>query len=425
MSPSGWFPPSGAGHRLPAARGTGARRGFGGTWWGRAWVDALEDRARLDPNRLPRGRRYARSGAVGDLVATGGQVRAQVQGSRARPYNVALRVRAFTPDEWERCLDAMASQAGHAAALLDGELLPEVLDDVAAAGLDLLPGAGELGPRCSCPDAADPCKHAAAVCYLVADLLDADPFVLLLLRGREREAVLAGLRTRRTGSGAGRSVPAAAPDAGVPARTAWARVPGPLPQVPRPPARPGVPALLAVDPPPGSPLRRDDLVALAADAVSRAWGLATGEDDGGLHLSETADLARRAALVLGTPGFEVLASRAGVPPRALARHALAWRAGGAAGLAVLEQKWDPDAADLAEGRDVLAAAGRVRVQGNAVTCGPVQLRLGREGLWWRMDKVGGAWELHRPPSAQPQVLVDERPAVRSAVELPAQDGRAR
>jgi uncharacterized Zn finger protein len=415
MSPSGSFPPSGAGHRLPAARGTGARRGFGGTWWGRAWVAALEDRARLDPNRLPRGRRYARSGAVGDLVATGGQVRAQVQGSRARPYAVVLRVRAFTPDEWERCLDAMASQAGHAAALLDGELLPEVLDDVAAAGLDLLPGAGELGPRCSCPDAADPCKHAAAVCYLVADLLDADPFVLLLLRGREREAVLAGLRARRTGGGAGQSVPAAAPDAGVPARAAWARVPGPLPQVPRPPSRPGAPALLAVDPPPGSPLRRDDLVALAADAAGRAWELATGEGNGGLQLSETADLARRAALVLGTPRFEVLAARAEVPPRS----------GGAAGLAVLEQKWDPDVADLAEGRDALAATGKVRVQGNTVTCGPVQLRLGLDGLWWRLDKVGGVWELHRPPSAEPQELVDQEPAVRSTAELSGQDGRAR
>ena len=42
--------------------------GFGRTWWGRAWVQALEQRARLDPNRLPRGRGYARDGAVGELL---------------------------------------------------------------------------------------------------------------------------------------------------------------------------------------------------------------------------------------------------------------------------------------------------------------------------------------------------------------------
>ena len=29
---------------------------FGRTWWGRAWLEALEQRARLDPDRLPRGR---------------------------------------------------------------------------------------------------------------------------------------------------------------------------------------------------------------------------------------------------------------------------------------------------------------------------------------------------------------------------------
>ena len=42
-------------------------RTFGVTWWGRAWVDALEGRAQLDPNRLPRGRTYARTGRVGEL----------------------------------------------------------------------------------------------------------------------------------------------------------------------------------------------------------------------------------------------------------------------------------------------------------------------------------------------------------------------
>src|SRR4030095_278203 len=69
----------------------------------------------------------------------------------------------------------------------------EVADDVRRAGTDLLPGPGELQPRCSCPDWADPCKHAAAVCYLVAGALDADPFSLLLLRGRRREQGLGAL----------------------------------------------------------------------------------------------------------------------------------------------------------------------------------------------------------------------------------------
>jgi uncharacterized Zn finger protein len=182
----------------PAAGPRRRRRGFGLTWWGEAWVTALEQRARLDPNRLPRGRSYARGGTVGELTIAPGEVRAAVQGRRVRPYLVRVRVRVLDAGEWDRVLDAIAAQIGHAAALLDGELLPEVADDVRSAGTDLLPGPGELQPRCSCPDWADPCKHAAAVCYLVAGALDADPFsLLLLLRGCRRDEVLAGLRARR------------------------------------------------------------------------------------------------------------------------------------------------------------------------------------------------------------------------------------
>jgi len=73
---------------------------------------------------------------------------------------VLVAVRFF---HWGRVLDLISAQLGRAAAMLDGDLPPDIADDVAAAGLDLLPGAGEIGPRCSCPDDADPCKHAAAV----------------------------------------------------------------------------------------------------------------------------------------------------------------------------------------------------------------------------------------------------------------------
>src|SRR5580704_5314775 len=173
------------------------RQVFGRTWWGRSWVEALEQRARLDPNRLPRGRTYARKGNVGTLTVEPGMVKAPVHGSRVTPYVVHVRVRVFDEQEWDRLFDAIAGRAAHTAALLDGDLLPEVVADAASAGVELLPGAGEVGPRCSCPDWANPCKHAAAVVYLMADVLDADPFALLLLRGRTRDEVLAALRRRR------------------------------------------------------------------------------------------------------------------------------------------------------------------------------------------------------------------------------------
>ena len=44
-------------------------------------------------------------------------------------------------------------------------------------GLPLFPGAArELSLDCSCPDGAVPCKHFAAMFYLLAEAFDEDPF---------------------------------------------------------------------------------------------------------------------------------------------------------------------------------------------------------------------------------------------------------
>ncbi len=396
---------------------------FGRTWWGQAWVDALEQRARLDPNRLPRGRDYARSGAVGELTLAPGEARAQVQGRKTEPYEVRIRVRRFTDEEWDRVLTAISARLGHAAALLDGELPPEIAEDAAGAGLDLLPGGGEIGPRCSCPDDADPCKHSAAACYLVADALDADPFVLLLLRGRTRDQVLAGVRTRRRGApgearagaaagaraGTGR---AAHDDVGVDAREAFdAPVPrAEIPAPPLPPAHPGQPAALPVDPPAWRAGLGSDLLELAADAAARAWEMAVGlSADAGLGLSTDADLARRAARALGTPAFGPIAARSGIGGRELARQALAWRHGGLAGLELLHGEWDP-VAEEPESGDLLKAARNVlrsktgaaeSVAGNRVTAGRLQLRLGRDLRWYPYARSDGGWEPSGPPEADP------------------------
>ncbi|MEP6526897.1 MAG: SWIM zinc finger family protein [Nocardioidaceae bacterium] len=380
------------------------RRQFGHTWWGVAWVTALEDRARLDPNRLPRGRTYARSGAVGELEVSAGAVRAPVRGRRPAPYQVRVRVRVFTPPEWDRVLDAIAGQIGHVAALLEGELPPEVAEDVLAVGLDLLPGPGEVQPRCSCPDWADPCKHAAAVCYLVADLIDTDPFRLLLLRGRDRDDVLGALRARRAAAGAprhaGSFVFPGDPDTGVEARAAYVdSAKPPLPLTPLPPVRPGHPAALSTPP----PELADALRALAADAAARAWSLAVGEGDGGLTLAVDADLARRAAAALGSADFDQLAILAKRRRRDLARAALAWQAGGPDGLNVLTDSWRPDPDAVAEARRALGRESTARA--NRVTRGDIQLRLGRDGRWYRFHRHRGAWDPDGQPDADPSALV--------------------
>jgi uncharacterized Zn finger protein len=398
---------------------------FGRTWWGRAWVEALEQRARLDPNRLPRGRDYARSGAVGELILAPGEARARVQGRKTEPYEVRIRVRRFTDAEWDRVFTAISARLGHAAALLDGELPPQIAEDAVGAGLDLLPGGGEIGPRCSCPDDADPCKHSAAACYLVTDALDADPFVLLLLRGRTRDQVLAGVRARRRGAPVdtdtavgsaptpGALQPRAIDDEGVDARAAFgAPMPSAeIPAPPLPPARPGQPAALPVDPPASRADLGSDLFELAADAAARAWEMAVGlSADPGLGLSVDADLARRAGRALGTPAFVKLAARSGVSARELARQALAWRDGGLAGLELLHSEWDP-ATEEPEAPELLRAArsamrdknggAETVVEGNRITTGRLQLRLGRDLRWFPYARSDGEWEPSGPPDSDP------------------------
>ena len=127
-------------------------------------------------------------------------------------------------------LDALAADASLTAAMLAGELPREVEDVVAAQGVALFPAArGDLAMDCTCPDSTVPCKHLAAVFYLLAERFDADPFAVLALRGRDRETVLDALRARRTraperpaaAGGPGRLLPRAAA-AGAAGRTAHA-----------------------------------------------------------------------------------------------------------------------------------------------------------------------------------------------------------
>jgi transposase-like protein len=277
------------------------------------------------------------------------------------------------------------------------------VDDVREAGLDLLPGAGEVLTNCNCPDFAVPCKHSAAVCYLVADALDDDPFALLLLRGRRKDELLETLRSRRGGAASAAVAPRTPPPAGIPARAAFSAggvVPMPVP--PRPLNAPGVPvAVKVLDPPRSSGVDVRDLIALATDAARRAWELASGDAD--LDLTYEQDLARRAADALGTPELADLAHRAGISARQLTTWATAWRHGGRGGLAVATDA--PHDVDPETLTDAMSALPGATVEANRVTAGKLQLRLGKDNLWYRFDNSFNDWTLTRPPSPDPRDLL--------------------
>jgi uncharacterized Zn finger protein len=175
------------------------RRGaFGKSWWASRWIAALEKL--VNPARLARGRTYARAGQVASLEIGPAGVKALVQGSRPEPYEVSIEFKRLSDAEWQRVIDAMAAEALYAARLLSGEM-PEQIEEVfAAVGTSLFPAAeGDMRTRCSCPDWANPCKHIAAVHYLLGERFDDDPFLMFLLRGRSQDEIVAALRARRAG----------------------------------------------------------------------------------------------------------------------------------------------------------------------------------------------------------------------------------
>ncbi|WP_231406322.1 MULTISPECIES: SWIM zinc finger family protein [unclassified Streptomyces] len=367
---------------------------FAGTWWGNAWVGALEQGA-LDAKRLARGRGYADQGHVDAITVTPGLVLAYVRGSRPRPYRVQVRVRTLEDEDWERFLDAAADRPGHIAALLDKEL-PQSLADC---GVPLLPGPGDLAPRCSCPDSGHPCKHAAALCYQTARLLDADPFVLLLLRGRGEKELLDAL-SRRSAARAARAARDRQPQTLPGVRAADALAPRELPPLPPPlpvPPHPEQPPAYPSAPGGPDPFALDQL---ATDAAARAHALLVSGRDPVGELTLWQDAVRLAA---ARPGsgltaatrtlYATLADAAHRTPADLARAVAAWRQGGLAGLAALEEPWDPPAGRFDRARPLLLAADlpAFRPWRNRLTHprGHVQLRLGRDGLWYAYESDPG------------------------------------
>ncbi len=184
------------------------RGAVGETWWSKRFVRALEEIS--DAPRLSRGKSYARNGYVSSIRYQDGVVQAKVRGSMRTPYTVTITFRDYNSEEWESVVEGMAKQAIIAARLLSGEM-PEELEEVfASAGLSLFPQSDDdIETTCSCPDWANPCKHIAAVYYILAEWFDENPFFLFGLRGMEREDMLDALRKRRSAAaGAGTDVPA-------------------------------------------------------------------------------------------------------------------------------------------------------------------------------------------------------------------------
>lgn len=175
-----------------------SKRGdIGDQWWSRRFVDVVESYSKS--NRITRGKRYARKGQIVDLTVETGVVSASVQGSRSNPYDVTIRGDALDEETWREIEQAMADRAVFAARLLAEEMPADIETVFEACDVSLFPESySDMTTNCSCPDTANPCKHLAAVFYILAERFDDDPFLIFKWRGRSRETLLDRLQDLRS-----------------------------------------------------------------------------------------------------------------------------------------------------------------------------------------------------------------------------------
>ena len=182
------------------------RGAIGEQWWSRRFIAVLESFGMT--GRLQRGRSYARRGQVIEFALESGVVVAYVQGSRPEPYLVTIKVAPLTAAQWQTVESRLAAQALFRARLLAGEMPAEIEQVFADAGTPLFPESSrDLAMDCNCPDWGFPCKHVAAVCYVLAEAFDDDPFAMRAWRGKSRDDLLAALRATgaRAAGGGGAS----------------------------------------------------------------------------------------------------------------------------------------------------------------------------------------------------------------------------
>ncbi len=220
--------------------------------WQEAWWDLVEATDPQVARRLHQGRQFHRAARVSDLRVVAGEASARVQDSRATPVPVSVRTPVLDDAAWETVVDTLAGQVRHTARLLAGHA-PDGLDaELARTGVRVFPERAELTVTCDCEDPVWPCAHGAALWSVLAEALDADPFVLLQLRGRGRERLLRELTEARRRRAHGDRVAGVDPDSLDVARWSSAQAPiedigVPAPEAPPTPAG----ALRVLGDPPG------------------------------------------------------------------------------------------------------------------------------------------------------------------------------
>lgn len=168
---------------------TGRNKPYSSNWWSKRWLQFIEDS--IGNVSLIRGKTYARRGQVLSIEVHPGMIAATVQGSRKTPYQVRLGFDTVSDEGRALLLYKFREHASFAASLLAGEMPEELVYAFDECGTRLFPEASDVRRfKCSCPDEMEPCKHIVAVLLLLGEVFDDDPFLILKLRGIDKDKLI-------------------------------------------------------------------------------------------------------------------------------------------------------------------------------------------------------------------------------------------
>lgn len=155
---------------------------YGNTWWGNAFLNALTD---IDlTNRLPRGRTYANTGKVLDVSMRNEVIHAKVKGTQRIPYRIKLTLPKLSDPQKNSIINELMHNPIYLSQLLNRKLPTGLAEFCAQHNIRIFPKSWhDLDFECNCPDWATPCKHQAAVVYMVSLEIDRDPFLVFKLQG--------------------------------------------------------------------------------------------------------------------------------------------------------------------------------------------------------------------------------------------------
>jgi len=168
----------------------------GTSWYSREFVRGIESVA--EKKRLNRGLACARDKEACKLVIEPGRIKIGISCSGYTIRDVDFMVSRFDQVKWDRLITTIAADAALTGALVSGDFTEYFVHELRKNDIDLLPSMShDFHPYCNCGDQHDPCIHKIAAWYFVAEALDENPWILLTIKGRNRDEILQAVKKVR------------------------------------------------------------------------------------------------------------------------------------------------------------------------------------------------------------------------------------